>query len=221
MRQYDFYQYAGIVAPGTVALVGFAVAYPPVADWLRQNDLTIGEFGIVAVLAYVAGHLVQAVGNALEFLWWRAFGGNPTDWVRSGRRHVLSRQHRNQLEGCVHNRVGLQRDQSLSDISSADWDGLTREMYAEVRSAGQSERLDIFNGTYGLLRGVTAALLVVLVFALATTGLAGWQWKLALLVAASLSAIRMHRFSCRYAHELCLHYVRLHRAGPASDTPAT
>ena len=42
------------------------------------------------VLAYVVGHLIQALGNLIEQLFWALQGGMPTDWLRTNRHQLLA-----------------------------------------------------------------------------------------------------------------------------------
>jgi len=41
----------------------------------RNADLS------VVLIAYAAGHLVAAIANALETLFWGSLGGMPSDWI--------------------------------------------------------------------------------------------------------------------------------------------
>ncbi len=66
MRPFDFYEFAGVIAPGAVVLYVLWLILPDVAPFLTTRELSIGSLGLFVILAYVAGHLVQAVGNGLE-----------------------------------------------------------------------------------------------------------------------------------------------------------
>jgi hypothetical protein len=76
----DFYGFVGIVIPGTLLLV--AVEY--LFGLKGLNSLLIpdnfGSLGIHLLMAYFVGHLLQGVGNLLEFIYWKLWKGMPTDW---------------------------------------------------------------------------------------------------------------------------------------------
>jgi hypothetical protein len=84
-----------------------------------------------------------------------------------------------------------------------------REVYSVVAASGKATRVDSFSGTYSLLRGLAAALLVLLVGAalldkgLPTVG--------ALAVLFGLALHRMHRFGRYFALELFVQYLLVTR----------
>jgi hypothetical protein len=91
MRQFDLYEFAGYLAPGTLCLVGLSIA-----KWgIRQNPLlnnpSIGSAAVFLILAFVAGHVVQLVGKGLEWAWWWALYQKkwPQDWVWMKHRRFL------------------------------------------------------------------------------------------------------------------------------------
>jgi hypothetical protein len=88
-------------------------------------------------------------------------------------------------------------------------------MYAAIAGSGQSsaERINIFNGNYGLHRGLAAALLMALGIVV-VQGVASW-WNIGLLLAATgLCLARMDRFGCHYARELFVQFLNLPAKGP-------
>jgi hypothetical protein len=84
-RDLSFYEFAGIVAPGLVLLLGIAVLTSDAPSFQQIAKFDLGGLGLLLVLSYVAGHLVQAIGNVLERVYWSWWGGMPTDWVRNGK----------------------------------------------------------------------------------------------------------------------------------------
>lgn len=98
MRQFDFYEFVGVVVPGAVVLTGVALAWPVEGQPGAVLGISVGGLGTGVILAYAAGHLVQALGNGIEKAWWKAWGGIPTDWVRSGVRPLLARPQLPQVE---------------------------------------------------------------------------------------------------------------------------
>ncbi len=69
--------------------------------------------------------------------------------------------------------------------------------------------MNIFNGNYGLNRGMAAALLAILVLAFVTHGLAAWTAAILLAIGAAIAVFRMHRFGVHYARELFVQFLSI------------
>jgi hypothetical protein len=218
MKEFDFYGTAGVIAPGTVLVVGMTIMFfPDQGDLLKTIfDVSLGSLGIGLVLAYVAGQLLQAVGNAIEAAWWRPWGGMPTDWVRTDKRDLLSPSQRALIESRL--RVALKDpDLSFTSVTAKHWYAITRQVYAAVAAASRNERVDIFNGNYGLCRGVAAGLMVLLISQLVINWQA-WKTEMLLVFLLGLAIYRMHRFAIRYGREVFVQYLQL---APSTDCDAT
>jgi hypothetical protein len=82
-ERFDQYEFVALIVPGSVVLCGAAVMlgqYPLISSF---NKLTVGGLGLFVILAYVAGHIVDAGGGWLQGLWWR-IRGMPTDRIIQG-----------------------------------------------------------------------------------------------------------------------------------------
>ncbi|HZP00482.1 MAG TPA: hypothetical protein VFD30_09330 [Terriglobia bacterium] len=216
MRTFDFYEFAGVIAPGTVVLWGAALLQPKFRTLLISKDLTVGGLGLFVILAYVAGQLVQAVGNGVETVWWRLWGGMPTDWIRTGRGSLLSEPQAKALHEHLGSRLKLQLPASMREISAKAWMGVTRQVYAAVAAQGRAGRIDTFNGNYGLNRGIVSSLLVLSALAI-VSHCAYWRQALLCLAIAAVALSRMHRFGKHYARELFIQFLQLpdqHLSGP-------
>jgi len=207
MKKLNFYDFAGILAPGAVAVYGLARIYPELGLIVRDEKVSFGELGLLLILAYVAGHLLQAFGNLIEWVWWKPCGGMPTDWVRTGRRNILADAQRKVLPVKIRELLNIECNDDLSRFSSKDWFSIRKQVYSAVRRAGRAERVDIFNGSYGMFRGVAASLIVILVAAFNDLEQARWKLYGVLLVLALLALIRMHRFGVHYARELFVEFL--------------
>ena len=93
------------------------------------------------------------------------------------------------------------------ELRQQDWASLTRQIYSVVHAAGQTARIDVFSGNYGLSRGLTAALLVLLIV-LATGNVAGVQIIVIAIALAAMAMYRMHRFGVAYARELFVQFLQ-------------
>lgn len=211
MKQFDFYEFTGILIPGATVLTGAVVLFPGWGLPALIKDTSVGGLGVFVVLAYVLGHLVQAVGNGVESVWWKLWGGMPTDWLRTKPERLLAPSQINALEKAVKERLGLD-DLQIAHSNAGQWYAVTRQIYAEVAGAGRAGRIDVFNGNYGLNRGIGAGLLVVLVIAVIKWPV---DWTIAggVTVAMALATYRMHRFARHYAREVFVQFLQL----PARD----
>jgi hypothetical protein len=206
MRNFDFYEFAALLAPGAVALVVLGATVPATRSLIF--NLQIGDFGLFVLLAYVCGHLAQAVGGFLESAWWKARGGIPTDWPRRDSR-LLSSSQRLRLIAGLRKRGLIDERSELHEITEADWYAITRQVYAVVQKADRSTRVDIFNGNYGLSRGLAAAFLVLAAFLTVRVVFDGDYPQALLLVCACLLLFlyRMDRFGQHYARELYIQFI--------------
>ena len=94
-RTFDFYEYAGFIVPGTALMLGLLLFFPEGRALFTKEGVTFGEFGLFVLVSYAAGQLVQGIGNFIEWLWWKPWGGMPSQRVLSG--HYLSLTRRERL----------------------------------------------------------------------------------------------------------------------------
>src|SRR5262249_34772860 len=66
MKTFDFYEFAALLTPGAVLLYAVSRICPEAAPFIEAKGFTLGDLGLFIMLAYVAGHLVQAFGNLIE-----------------------------------------------------------------------------------------------------------------------------------------------------------
>lgn len=208
MRTLDFYEFAGIVLPGATTLIGILLLYPELQTYIPTKDMTIGGFGVFLVLSYVGGHIVQVVGNGVEWAWWRLWGGMPTDWVWGRKRGLLTPAQADALEAQLPMKLGLPHPAETDKTTPRHWSALTRQVYAAVAASARAARVDAFNGNYGLSRGIVAALLL-LAFLTVASDLNRWNIMLGILAGAAAATYRMHRFGSRYAQELFVQFLQL------------
>lgn len=216
VRHFDQYEFTGILMPGAAALFGIVFLFPGVFGTEASNKISFGGFGLFVVLACVLGHLVQAIGNILENVWWKAWGGLPSDWLRTKPDRLLAAGQIERLHELMHQRLGM-KPFTMGKLTSHEWYAVTRQIFADVAGASRAERVGIFNGNYGLNRGLAAALLLVGIAAIAADP-ARYDIAMMAALAAGLAAYRMHRFARHYARELFVQFLQL---PPAADAKAT
>lgn len=202
-RTFDFYEYAGVIIPGVILTLGMLFLLPEYRALFSKEGITFGELGVFVLVAYAAGQLVQGIGNILEWAWWKPWGGRPSKQALVGR-YLSAEQHKRLIEKL---KSDPQMSCRLSAPDRSDYRAIVREVYAAVSNAGKATRVDIFNGNYGLLRGLVAAFVSLLLVALLLGK--GVYVIAALLILLLLALQRMHRFAVHYATELFTQYLLL------------
>ncbi|MDP9316368.1 MAG: hypothetical protein M3R24_36865 [Chloroflexota bacterium] len=96
----------------------------------------------------------------------------------------------------------------MGKLSDAQIAGITRQIYAAVSLKGMAGRVDVFNGNYGICRGIAAALLIVLVILTIGSALHYWNIQLGLIFCLALALYRMDRFAKHYARELYAQFLQ-------------
>jgi len=207
MRQFDFHEFLGYIAPGMLLLIGVICIWPDGEKVLPVTDITFGAFGVGVVLAYAAGQLIQAFGNVIEKRFWWFWGGMPTDWIRTCKHELIAPTQRERVKANVA-RMLNRNSFEFDDVTAKRWYSITRQVYAAVAGADRAVRVDVFNGHYGLCRGTTASLL----FLLAMSLLVNWHtWKVHVMLVSLffLAIYRMHRFGVHYGRELFVQFLEL------------
>ncbi len=221
MKAFDFYEFAGILVPGAMTLTAIVLVFGFMRTTIFAPDLTVGDLGLFVVLAYAAGHLTQAIGNGVERLWWRAWQGMPSDWIRTRAHHLLGDTQLQSLPGKLASELNIHTTLDAQNLSARDWYSITRQVYAEVSAQSRNNRVDSFNGNYGLNRGIASALLIGLVLLLIVHGLAYWQIILALIVGIVVALYRVHRFGVLYARELFVQFLQLRKGERGAGDTST
>jgi hypothetical protein len=200
-----FYEQVGIVIPGAILLFGLMMYFPELQAILAKDGVSLGQFGIYLLLSYASGHMVAALGNALESVLWKLFGGMPTDWITREKTSLLSNAQIVQLEQKIQTRLGI-TGLKISGLDRKQWWPISRQLYADVATNGKPDRIDTFNGNYGLNRGLAAA-----TFALACVSFVVSQsrYGVGLLLLALIFAYRAYRFGVHYGREMYLQFLVL------------
>lgn len=213
---FNSYELLGIIIPGAALLFGCSFIVPQLSIVFVSEDFGLGNLGLFIIIAFVAGHFIQAFGNLLEALWWFPWGGQPSNWVLGQKQRTGCAKTLKLIISDVQIDSMLERISSLLAIKSVDmsamkkceWHAISRQLYSAVSNAGTVDRLDRFNAIYGLNRGLCSALLLLLCLLL-FMGLATWQLSLFLLISSFVFLFRMHRFGKLYAREMFIQFIQL------------
>ena len=202
----DAYELIDVVAPGSVLLFGAMLLFPAVRASFGLEGIELGGFGLFVILSFVAGHLVQAVGNLVETLIWLPFGDMPTSWVLRPGQRLLDATQLERLRQACSREFGIESGR----LDARSWSSVTREIYSAVKARGTTERVDAFNRTYGFMRGIGSAFLVLSAVVVWYDRRA-WGWALAGSATAGLAFFRMVRFGERYGREVLVEFIRISR----------
>lgn len=202
-KSFDAYEVVGVVAPGVVVTLLLALENPSLRSLLGKDGLSVGDFGLFLVLAFVLGHLLQALGNVLEVVVW-PISGLPTNRARFAKTKLVTPAQRDALQSQV---AAMEGDaKALETYDREAWRAVTTRAYGAVRAAGRTIRIDNANRTYALGRGLTAAFGVCLVWYV-VMHCQDWQTIAALSVMLAASVWRMRRAGVHYARALVLEFI--------------
>lgn len=208
-KEFDFYEFTGIVLPGIIVLLFLVICVPGAKSSLLGDKLGLGEFGVLVLVSYVVGHLMQAITNLWEKMYWVIQGGMPTDWLRNPKQKLISPEQLKIVEGKIPTLLHTTLTRGIPGSSKSTWRGLTRQMYAAVQGSGRNSRVDTFNGNFGLMRGTVSAGLIIFV----STIEMGLSHERRVLIWTSvmilLAGYRMQKFALLYARELFAQFAQL------------
>jgi len=204
MAKLSFYEQVGILIPGSLFLAVLLVIVPGANAFLSPKDISIGEFGIFVIVAYATGHAIAAMGNLLESIWWKARGGMPSDWIIYNDDRILSAAQKQNLSEKIQSYFGIEIS-NLIGLDRKKWTPVFRQIY-RYALATNSGRIEVFNGNYGLNRGLAAAL-----FSLAALNQVvkpqHYIFSLSLAAAGLIYGYRMNRFAIHFAREVYLIFL--------------
>jgi hypothetical protein len=209
LKDFDYYEFAGIVAPGTVCLYGL-VRIMPDLGFVLNEDIGVGDLGLFLVLAYVTGHLLHALGLLIEKLyWWALYNGQPSTWAKTNKRGLLATKQYERLLGQLDALLGLKYTAGeLAALSNREWECIYQQDREVSIRNGDQRLVGILLGNYGMFRGMGAAFVVLLIGQVATVCICCEFWIPILLIALFLLAWwRMHWFSQRHASQVLIKFL--------------
>lgn len=203
--KFDPYEFVAVAIPGALPTLTISLLVPEVAAVVMANGVDLGAFGIFLIVSFVVGHVVQLIGTVIEQIEGFMTLGSIDLAVRDERRPTHSEQW-----GRFIVRINAAGISGETGITNKTWPGIRREVYARLAAGGRTERIDIFNRTYGLCRGMVAG---AIISAGVTTFLGGdnkWQLSTMIIVCLALPLyVRMRRFSKYYLNEVVSQFLSL------------
>lgn len=204
-RAFDAYEIIGIITPGTVVALLLAIKWPAFRQLIGDKGLSIGDLGLLLLVAFVLGHLIQAAGNLIEPLVWPV-AGLPSNRLRSLKQTLVTPAQRDMLQAKVDVMEGVQRD--IGQLDRSAWRSITTRIAGRIKAAGRSQQLDASNRAYGMCRGLSAALAVSLLW-YAVLGPGDHDGIVILTLALVAAVWRMRRAGIHYARALTLEFIDL------------
>lgn len=195
-KEFSFFEFVGIIVPSTILLFFLNYILSKVYNLSVVDFSKLGDSLIFIIIAYGFGHILQGVGNYFEWLLWLIYGGMPTNWLTKPNRFgntLFQTKEREKLLAKIYN-----------EFDEEPYKDYGRLIYTKLFTKKLTDRVDIFNGNYSLMRGISVSLL--LLFFLCTYY---FSWKIALLpgMLFIISTIRMVRFAKYYAKEIYRTYL--------------
>lgn len=207
MKKLSFYEQVGILVPGAALVFGMLFQFPSVQTLMGKEGITIGGLGVFVILAYALGHLLAALGSPIEKALWFFAGGMPSNWILEADKKLLSAEQAARVLSLVRDRFSLPVS-DLEALQVGDWHPIFRQIYADVESNGRPARGDIFNGNYGLNRGLCAAALVLTCATLLNPPI-NWILVAGLAIVCFGYLYRMYTFGIHYAREIYSQFLLL------------
>lgn len=192
MRSFDFYEFTSYLLPGVILLVSLGQVPEVVERAPYLVPQAAGEFGLHLILAYIAGHFVQIIGQVFESSIWWILGGLPTD-------KPFKKQSETRYKSVFDQLVLVTGGGDVTDKS--EWGRRVAIWRSSANRTTGATRLNIFNGSYGMFRGFFTVGAISLSFVWLTefNTLGIYTFFVLFVIGA---AWRMRHFGHRYATEL-------------------
>ena len=211
MDKLNYYEIVADIVPGLFLIVGIHVTLSNGWSLETLRELSVGGLGLLALLAYAVGNLLQAIGNLIESLWWKVWDGWPTEWIwNDENRRILTQAQRDKVFEKASRVLGV----TVVDVKAlkpSERRAVVSHIYTLLSKSGRTGRIDSFNGTYGLLRGTATASVVLSL--LNILGQCARDRALLWGFIGAVALYRMHRFAQHYARELFLQFLEVAEPG--------
>ena len=124
---FDAYEYVGVAVPGTLPTLAATILFPEIGALVGTYGIELGGLGLFLIMSFVVGHVVQAVGNLIE--WVEDLFGKGLHQMpfATGRGGVSEAQWHRFVTACER-RMDVQAD----DVSEETWPGIRKEVMASL-----------------------------------------------------------------------------------------
>lgn len=195
-KELSLYEFAGVLIP-SVILLFFTELLIEHAYFFKIIDFsTLGESIIFLAVAYGLGHVLHGIGNLLESLLWKIFGGMPTGWLTGEPRFKQTLFDEHDTKKII--------EKIYKNFGESEGKDYGQLVYADLFAKNQTGKIDIFNANYSMFRGLTVSFTIL---GTLTLGLFDWRYALIPFVLMVLSLYRMFLFAKLYAKEVYRTYL--------------
>jgi hypothetical protein len=197
----DTYEYVGVVVPGTIPVLVGAYLFPDIRSLATLGGIELGTLGLFIIISFIAGHFVHIVAKFFEWLE-DLCGVGLKDIPFSKNRGGVSDIQWNRFVAACEHRLRVHSNQ----FSKRNFNGFRIEIVS-LLGVEHTKRMEIFNRTYGLLRGLSAGFFLSCILYIFFSDGASLQNVFILLCAASLMYIRKRQFANLYFQDLVASFV--------------
>jgi hypothetical protein len=203
----SFYEYAGIIIPGSCFLFGLFFVLPDIRQIFLREGFSLSGLILFLLIAYAAGHLIADIGDIIEKIWWGLQGGMPTEWPTKPTRHLITENQRQRLVVLLRSRFNLEVDRIVG-LEKSDWQPILSQIYADLVASGRANRVEMLLADYRLSRSIAAATLTVAGLNM-VLNLPDWDTSLGFILGGLVALYRMQRSAINYSRELILQFLQL------------
>jgi len=207
MKEWSLYDLLAVIAPGMLVLVAVAIHQPTVIDAVLSKDLSAGAFGLITILAYIAGSLLQTLGNLLEKLYWKVRGGSPTSLAGLKNRNILTESDVSALMGKAVSDKLMPANESGTAPEAGRWKELCDRIVMLLMIRGHADRYTLFRTHYGFNRGLGIGFLVVAISVSIRGGQDAWALGACFLGVSIATFFRMDHFGRSYGKSVFHAYL--------------
>jgi hypothetical protein len=223
-KNFDQYEYVAVITPGAALLIGILLLWHDNVPLDASKETGLGALGLFLVAAFVAGQILQAIGESLARIMWRCCGGMPSEWVllKDPPSPLLDPDQKQELSTRIKELWNVDFEKLTVETKDPkraekfdEWQAVTRRINIKVANAHKGGRINAFNRTYGMMIGLTVAILFVAVFLLKRIPFAGagpLKAGVLCLLAFAIAGFMLHRayvFGKLYARELFVSFLEV------------
>ncbi len=196
-KEFSFYEFVGILVPSVIFLFATNLIISNVYQKQVFDFSKIGESFVFIIIAYGFGHLLQALGNFFESLFWGVFKGMPTKWLTN--KNLFGKNlFDSTLNSKIEAKVKLKFGEGIEDYGR-----ITNNILIQKNL---NARIEIFNGNYSLFRGLAVSFLLISIMC---SIYFDYTIVSPFIIFFLLAVWRMHRFALYYAKEVFMTFYNL------------
>lgn len=164
------YDFLGFIIPGTLCLLLFYwflisfLSYP-----ISLSLSSIGDSILFLVVSYSMGHIVQSLGNRLEYKLIDKWGGWYSDTILENNNDHYTNEFKTNIKEYIQNRFNLSYDVENEEQQLIRKNEIFNLCYSTILQENMAPHTEIFNGHYGLYRGLLTVSWIGFIIAIITT----------------------------------------------------